>query len=74
MHYGNIGQPVKHQLVCPFWLVHGKPCHFPIELQHKAFWAVMQCKMNIDDARVHRKLQMNKLEELKNQAYESSII
>ncbi|KAA3480777.1 hypothetical protein EPI10_021190 [Gossypium australe] len=24
----------------PFKLVYGKPCHMPVELQHKAFWAI----------------------------------
>ncbi|XP_024979008.1 uncharacterized protein LOC112516221 [Cynara cardunculus var. scolymus] len=54
--------------------VYGKPCHLPVELKHKTFWVVKKCSMRMDDAGVLRKLQFQKLEEIKNDAYESSNI
>ncbi|CAN6554891.1 unnamed protein product [Malus baccata var. baccata] len=56
----------------PFWLVYGKPCHLPVELEHKAHWAVRKFNMDVDVAGIHRKLQLNELEEIRNEAYENA--
>ena len=58
----------------PFGLVYGKPCHLPVELEHRDFWAVKKCNMWMDEAGVLRKLQLQELEEIRNDAYESSKI
>ncbi|XP_062008347.1 uncharacterized protein LOC133725208 [Rosa rugosa] len=58
----------------PFRMVYGKPCHLPVELEHRAYWAVKRCNMNLDAAGEQRKLQLNELEEIRNDAYESSRI
>ncbi|XP_026452065.1 uncharacterized protein LOC113352466 [Papaver somniferum] len=39
----------------PFRLVYGKPCDLPFELEHKAYWDIKVCNMELDAADEHRK-------------------
>jgi hypothetical protein len=54
----------------PYWIVYGKVCHLPVELEHKAYWAIKQLNFNLLKASSQRKLQLNELEELRNDVYD----
>ena len=58
----------------PFRLIYGKPCRLPVELEHKAYWAIKAYNMDMSVAGKQRKLQLNELDEIRNDAYESSRI
>nr|GEX62597.1 reverse transcriptase domain-containing protein [Tanacetum cinerariifolium] len=58
----------------PYKLVYEKACHLPIELEHKAYWALMHCNYDLLTVGDHCKVQLNELNELRNQAYENSLI
>ena len=57
-----------------YCLVYEKACHLPVEVEHKAYWTIWQYNEGLGETGDHRRLQLNELDEIRNDAYENAKI
>jgi hypothetical protein len=57
--------------ITPYLLVYWKTCHLPIELKHRAFWAIKKWNMDLKATRTKKKIQIVEHEEWREKAYHS---
>ena len=58
----------------PYIIVFGKPCHLSLELEYKAMRAIKKLNCDFQGTKEKKLLQMNELEELRNEAYDNAKI
>ena len=58
----------------PYCLVYGKACHLPVEVEYKAWWTIRKLNMDLTKVELKRCLDLNELEEMRNDAYLNSKI
>ena len=58
----------------PYKIVFGKPCDLPLDLEYKAMWTINKMNYDFKAAKEKRLLQLNKLEELRNEANDNARI
>ena len=58
----------------PYRIVYWKACHLPLELEHKAYWALKQVNWDIHATAEQKKLQLCELDKLQLFSYENARI
>ena len=56
----------------PYKMVYGKSCHLPLELEHKAYWAIKELNYDFKLADEKRLFDISSLDEWRTQAYENA--
>ena len=52
-------------------MLYGKSCHLPVELEYKALWTTIFLNFDLKTASEKRLIQLEKLDELRRDAYDS---
>ena len=54
-----------------FHLIYGKPCHLPMELEHRVMWVIRHLNFDLNEVGAKIFLPLNELEQLRNESYKN---
>jgi hypothetical protein len=55
----------------PYKMIYGKPCHLPVKIEHKAYWAIKAIDFDMQATGENRILDLHESEEIQLDAYEN---
>ena len=58
----------------PYRIIFEKACHLSVEFEHRGLWVIKQLNFDLTKVGKPRRLQIPKLEEIRNEAYENARI
>ena len=70
--YGLTIQRITPIGMSPYQIVYGKTYHLPVELEHRAHWAIQKWNMDLKQAGEHIMRQISELEEWRDKAYHNT--
>ena len=62
----------KHLGMPPYTVIYRQPCHLPIELESRTWWAIRTLNFDLNVVSEKRRLSLNELGEIRRETYDNT--